>query len=85
MKKEFHKLFRVYIFDKNFKVRNAGGFPPDYMFHGKNPIGRRYDIYGNYEDEVIKYVKENLTDEAKENFIVMAKYLEDTETKVIEV
>lgn len=84
MKKEFNKLFRVYIFDKNFTLRNAGGFPPDYMFWGENPIGCRYDIYGDSEEEVLEYVNSCLAEEVKEKYKVMVHFLEDTPVKVIE-
>ena len=84
MKKEFNKLFRVYIFDKNFTTRNAGGYPPSYMFWGENAIGERHDIYGESEKEVIDYVYSKLSVTDKENYTVMAHFLEDTPTKVIE-
>lgn len=83
MKKEFNKLFRVYIFDKSFTLRNAGGFPPSYMFFGKSPIGETHDIYGESEEEVVDYVYSKLAVTDKENYSVMAHFLKNTPTKVI--
>ncbi len=83
MKKEFTKLFRVYIFDKNFTGRNAGGYPPNYMFSGKNPIGCKYDMYGESEQEVLEYVNSCLSEDIKEKFKVMVNFLEEVPAKVI--
>lgn len=75
--KKYKNVYRVYIFNKNFKRRNARGYPPDYMFWGKNTIGERYDLLGDGEEDVLEYVNSCLTDEQKENFEVMVKYLHE--------
>ena len=54
------------------------------MFWGENAIGERHDIYGENEQEVIDYVYSKLSVTDKENYTVMAHFLEDTPTKVIE-
>lgn len=83
MNKQFNKLFRVYIFDKTFTVRNAGGYPPEYMFSGQNPIGQRYDMYGKDENEVMEYVNKVISDEVKKKYLIMVKFLENTPVKTI--
>ena len=67
------RYFQIYVFDKNFKVRNAGGFPPSYMFSGKNPIGKIYIVSGQNQTQALNYFYDMMSDDAKKNFTVMVR------------
>lgn len=67
------RYFKIYMFDKNFKTRNAGGFPPPYMFSGKNPIGKIYIVSGQNKTDALNYFYDMMTDEQKRDFTVMVR------------
>lgn len=65
--------FMIYVFNKNCKVRNAGGFPPPFIFHGKNALGKIYIVSGKDETDALNYFCSQMPEEAKQKFTVMVR------------